>query len=441
MSSSNYQRVQKSYFTRSTGILLLLMIIGLIAAAYRFANGLGAATNLSNQYPWGIWIAFDILCGVALAAGGFVTAAVVYIFGGKKYHALVRPAILTAFLGYLFVAIALLADLGLPWNIWHPIIYWPEHSAMFEVAWCVMLYLSVLALEFMPAVFERFGWKVAHANWQKIVPVYVVLALSFFTYIMSHNLVYAIISLVVLGILAVVLPGSVKSRPGVPVLLIMAGIIFSTAHQSSLGSLFLLMPDKLSKLWYSPMLPVNFFLSATAVGFSMVILEAISAAKGFGRPIEKEPLAGMAKICAGLLWLYLIVRIIDVGIQGGFSVMSGSHGTLFAIEIIIGVVLPALLLSTPGLQHKTNLMLWGAILAIFGLVFNRFNVALGGMSMTVVGESSGAYFPSAQEFLVTIGIVAAVVFFYNIAVKAFPIFENPEGGSMPAQAPSTPEKT
>ena len=172
----------------------------------------------------------------------------------------------------------------------------------------------------------------------------------------------------------------------------------------------------------------------------MVILEAICSAKGFKRPIEKEPLAGMSKICAGLLWLYLIVRLIDVGIQGGFSLLSGSHGTLFAIEMIVGVALPAILLSTPGLQHKTNLMFWGAVLAIFGLVFNRFNVALGGMSMTVVGESGGSYFPSVQEFLITIGIVAAVVFFYNIAVKAFPIFESPGVGGMPAQAHSVPER-
>lgn len=422
MSVMAHERVKRSYFTAGTTIMLILMIIGLIAAFQRFALGLGAATNLSNTYPWGIWIVFDILCGIALAAGGFTVAAVVYIFGGKKYHGLVRPAILTAFLGYIFVAIGLLVDLGIPWHIWHPIIYWPEHSAMFEVAWCVMLYLTVLALEFAPPVFERFGWDALHKIWNALVPWYCVIALAFFTYIMSHNWIATIIALVVLGILAAVLPGAVRSRPGVPMLLIIAGIIFSTAHQSSLGSLFLLMPDKLSKFWYSPMLPVNFFISAVAVGFAMVIFEATFAAKAFNRAEEKGPLAFMGKICAGVLWVYIIVRMVDVIIQGGFAEFANG-GMLFSIEMVVFVLLPAIMFSMGGVRNSTCASLFAALLVIIGVVFNRFNVTLGGMNMEVVGESGAAYFPSLQEILITIGIVAAIMFFYNIAVKMFPVFE------------------
>jgi len=426
MNSAPYERVNRSYITAGTVILFIIMAIGFIAAMQRYVLGLGAATNLTNEYPWGIWIAFDILCGVALAAGGFTVAAAVYVFGGKKYHSLVRPAVLTALLGYLFVAVGLLVDLGLPWHIWHPIIFWPRHSAMFEVAWCVMLYLTVLALEFAPAVFARFGWQELHKVWNILVPWYSVVALTFFTFIMSHSWIATLVALVVLSILALVLPAAIRSRPGVPILLIMAGILFSTAHQSSLGSLFLLMPDKLSKLWYSPMLPVNFFLTAVAVGFGMVIFEATFAAKAFDRPLEKEALAGLGRICAWVLWIYLIVRLIDVAIQGGYTSFAANGGLLFTIELLLGVIIPALLLSSAAVRHSTGWLFISGLLVVIGVVINRFNVALGGMNMEVVGESGPAYFPSVQELLITAGIVAAIMFFYNIAVKMFPVFEREE---------------
>ncbi|MEP0813070.1 MAG: Ni/Fe-hydrogenase cytochrome b subunit [bacterium] len=429
MNAEKYESVNRGYITKGTMLLMVLMGLGLLSAVYRFAAGLGAATNLTDDHPWGIWIAFDVLCGVALAAGGFTTAAVAYLFGGEKYHALVRPAVLTALLGYVFVAIALLADLGLPWNIWHPIIYWPEHSAMFEVAWCVMLYLSVLVLEFAPPVFEKFGWKAAHSLWAKLVPVYTVLALSFFTYIMSHSVIWTAIALVVLTAIAIALPAAATSRPGTPVILIIAGVLFSTAHQSSLGTLFLLMQDRLSKLWWSPMLPVNFFLTAVAVGFAMVIFEGTLAAKAFGRPVEKEPLAGLGRMCAWVLWIYLVVRIIDATMQGGVAAdLLSAKGLLFFLELLAGVLIPAIMLSSEVTRKSTWLLFTAASLVIFGVIFNRFNVVLGGMGLPA-GAVRGGYFPSLMEILITAGIIAAVIFFYNIAVKTFPVFERiePEG--------------
>ena len=200
---------KRSFPMASTIILGTLMIIGLITAMIRFTYGLGAITNLSDGRAWGLWISFDLYCGVALAAGGFVTAGVVYIFGLKKYYPIVRSAILTAFLGYLMVVIALLVDLGQPWRIWHIIAYWNPHSPLFEVGWCVLLYTIVLSLEFSPAVFERFNMKLP-LHWIRTVQI--------------------------------------------P--LIIAGIVLSTLHQSSLGSVLLMMPDKIHPLWFSPILPV-----------------------------------------------------------------------------------------------------------------------------------------------------------------------------------------
>ncbi|MEK7448726.1 MAG: NrfD/PsrC family molybdoenzyme membrane anchor subunit, partial [Planctomycetota bacterium] len=210
--------------TPGTIILLFLILLGAVMAVYRFAKGLGASTNLSDTFPWGLWIGVDVLSGVALAAGGFTIAAAVYIFNLKKYHPILRPAILTAFLGYMVVIVALLFDLGKPYNIWHPMVMWQPHSVMFEVGWCVMLYSTVLALEFSPAALEKFK-----------------------------------------------MDGLLKIIKVVTIPLVIAGIILSTLHQSSLGSLFLIVPDKLHSIWYTPLLPVMFFVSAVMVGLAMVI--------------------------------------------------------------------------------------------------------------------------------------------------------------------------
>jgi len=316
MKGENYYRPALRLFDGRMRVLIALMVVAVLAAGYRFILGLGATTNLSDQFPWGLWVAFDVICGVALAAGGFTTAAVVYIFMEEKYHGLVRPAVLTALLGYVFVAVGLLVDLGKPWNIWHPIIYWPKHSALFEVAWCVMLYLSVLALEFAPAIFERLGWSKLHELWRLLVPPYVIFALTFFTYVMSHSIWWTLAAFVAVTAVAVFTPALVRSRPGTPIVLIIAGVIFSTAHQSSLGTLFLLMPDKLHPLWWTPLLPVNFFLSAVAVGFAMVIFEATISARSFGLAEEEDALTGLSRYLVYGLAIYLVVRVVDILARG-----------------------------------------------------------------------------------------------------------------------------
>ena len=197
------ERFRPGFWTYLFGVILAA---GAVVTVLRFWKGLGAVTNLSDKFPWGLWVGFDVLCGVALAAGGFTITAAVYVFNLKRFKPIVRPTVLTAFLGYTLVAVGLMYDLGKPWNIWHPIVMWNPRSPMFEVGWCVMLYLTVLALEFSGIVFEKLGWKKAIA---------------------------------------------VQHAATVP--LVIAGVIISTLHQSSLGTFYLITPGKLHPLWYTPL--------------------------------------------------------------------------------------------------------------------------------------------------------------------------------------------
>jgi Ni/Fe-hydrogenase subunit HybB-like protein len=186
------------------GMFYLLLSLGAVVTVVRFTQGLGAVTNLSDRFPWGLWIGFDVLCGVGLAAGGFTITAIVYLFNVKRFEPIVRPTVLTAFLGYLLVVVALLFDLGRPWNLWRPLIMWNPSSVMFEIAWCVTLYTTVLALEFSGMVFEKLGWKRAQ-----------------------------------------------RIQRGFTIPLVVAGVLLSTLHQSSLGALYLIVPGKLHSLWYT----------------------------------------------------------------------------------------------------------------------------------------------------------------------------------------------
>lgn len=418
-----HERAEVRYLTPGSVILALLMAAGVVAAVYRYGQGLGNSTNLSDQYPWGLWVGVDVMSGVALAAGGFTTAALVYLFGGHKYAALVRPAVLTGFLGYVFVGIGLLVDLALPWHIWHAIIYWPEHSVMFEVAWCVMLYLTVLAVEFIPAVFERLGWTGKALDvWRRFTDIFAVAAIAWFVGLMSLSWTWAIVTLIFFTVLAFALRAIGPSRPGVPLMLIIAGVVFSTMHQSSLGSLYLLMKDKLDPLWWTPSLPINFLLSAVAVGFAMVILEATLSARAFRRPIEKEALAGLGKFLAYSLWTYLGFRIVDLAVQGNSAAMAGSKSHLFLLEVIPGVLAPAVMLVSTKIRRNTASRFVAAALVVFGIVFNRCNVAW--LAMDMPGDAT--YVPSLAEITITISIIAAFAFFFTLAVKTVPVFARHE---------------
>ncbi len=253
-------------------VALAILAAGAYATWVRFSQGLGASTNLSDKYPWGLWIGFDILCGVGLAAGGFTITSAVYILHLEKLRPIVRPAVLTAFLGYMLVICGLMFDLGRPWNIWRAMVWWNPHSVMFEVAWCVMLYTTVLALEFSPVLFERLKW-----------------------------------------------PRALKIVKMVVVPLVGLGFILSTLHQSSLGSLYLILPTKLHPLWYSPLLPVLFWLSAIAAGLAMVIFESGMSARAFGRALEFDLLQGVSKVMVLFLGIFLMTRFVDLGARNSLD--------------------------------------------------------------------------------------------------------------------------
>jgi Ni/Fe-hydrogenase subunit HybB-like protein len=355
-------------------VLVLLALIGLafVVALLRYTLGLGAISNLSDAYPWGLWISFDLLCGVALAAGAFTTASAVYIFGLEEFRPILRPAILTGFLGYLMVIIALLVDLGRPERIWHLIFFWNPESVLFEVGWCVMLYTAVLAFEFSPLLFERLGWRVPLATIHRLTIVFVLL-----------------------------------------------GTLLSTLHQSSLGSLFLAMPGKVQPLWFSPFLPLYFFLTAVAAGPAMVIIESSISARVFKRSLELELIGKLARAIPFALGAYLLVKIYDISASGKWgNAFQGGMSVLFWIEIFGGVILPIVLFSLPAVRQNGSRLLAAALLVVGGLMLNRFDVSLIGWTRPV----DSWYLPHWMELAITVGIVAGGVVAYGLAARFLPLF-------------------
>ena len=362
----------------------LLLVAFLGVTVVRFTRGLGAVTNLSDSFPWGVWIGFDILCGVGLAAGAFTLMAAVHLFNLHRFEPIVRPTVLTGFLGYLFVSLALLFDLGQPWRIWHAMVFWNPHSVMFEVAWCVMLYTSVLGLEFIPIVFERFRLERARRILRAV------------------------------------------NTP-----LVIVGVLLSTLHQSSLGSLYLIVPEKLHPLWYSPYLPVLFYLSAIGAGMAMVIVESHLSGRAFGRQLEMDLLEPLGRVMVVVLGLFGVLRLDLLAHAGvlGTVFQPTYESRMFLIEFGLGVVLPVALLAWPRVRHSPTGLVIGAFFAVFGFVMHRLNVSITGLE-----RASGVhYVPSWMEFTVSIGLVAIGFAAFAAAVKFLPIFPEHSGARGPAR--------
>ncbi len=358
--------------------LILWTVLGIAAAVgiTRFIFGLGATTNLTDATPWGLWIGFDVMGGVALAAGGFVLTAFFYIFKREEFHPLVRPAVLTAFLGYIAVVGGLMFDLGLPWNIWHMIIYWNPHSPLFEVGWCVMLYTSVLLLEFSPVPLEE------TSRYAKIRTLLLKFRFPF----------------------------------------VLLGIMLSTLHQSSLGSLFLIMPYKLPPLWYSQILPVQFFISAVALGLMMVSFESLFSHWLYRRPAETNIIRKLAKPAAWVLATYLLVKFGDIIIGGraGLLFAATRETYLFWLEILISALIPLVLFAVPSLRAKTGSLWAGSMMVVFGMVFNRINVG----GLTMLGVTGDSYIPSWTEIFISLGVVSAAALAFLFAVEHLRIWEH-----------------
>jgi Ni/Fe-hydrogenase subunit HybB-like protein len=352
--------------------VVILLALGVVTVL-RFTQGLGATTNLSDEFPWGLWIGFDILCGVGLAAGAFTLTAVVHVFNLRRFEPIVRPALLTGFLGYMFVIVALMFDLGQPWRLWHALVFWNPHSVMFEVAWCVMLYTTVLAIEFSPVVFEK---------------------------------------------LRLERPRRILRALSTP--LVIGGVLLSTLHQSSLGSLYLIVPGKLHSLWYTPSLPFLFFTSAVGAGIGMVILESYMSDRAFGRRLEMDLLEPLSRAMVVVLGLYALLRLQILLKNGALEALNppGYEGTMFLLELGLGVLLPVALLLFRRVRTSERGLVVAAFLVVLGFVMNRLNVSITGME----GAAGIRYLPTWMEIVVSVGLVAIGMAVFALAVSHLPIY-------------------
>jgi formate dehydrogenase iron-sulfur subunit len=401
--------------------LLALMALGAISFIARFALGLGASTNLSDTYAWGLWIVFDLVW-IAIAAGAFATAGVIYVFQRKDLYSVGRSAVLMGLLSYSFVTFTLLAELGLPWNAYQLLLRAPEQSALFEVSWCVGLYVSVLLLEFLPVPFERWGLKRAMEIWRHWSGAYVAFAVTLFIYLLSRNLIYTVLAAALFSLMAWTFRA--KGKKAEPIMLAIAAVTLSTMHQSSLGSLFLLMPDKVGSQWWSPVMPVNFFLSSIAAGTALVILVEMWIVKSWDRSLQVSQLAAMGNITFWSLLIYLVFRLGDIVVRGLLvDAISGKHSLLFAVEIVLGELLPLALLATSALRRRPSILFLGALLTVAGIAFNRMNVVL--FAITLKGPmpqvAPQSYFPTIFEWSISIGLLAATVFLFGLGARMMPL--------------------
>ncbi|MBN1955063.1 MAG: Ni/Fe-hydrogenase cytochrome b subunit [Anaerolineae bacterium] len=358
-------------------ILGIVTLVGGIAAIARFVQGLGPTTNLSDAYPWGLWIVYDVFF-IPFSAGAFMISAVTHIYDRHEYYPIARPVIVAGFLGYVFVVVVLLMDLA-RWHRFYNILipwYWNLHSFMFEVSMCITVYTVILVLEVAPAILERL-------NWQK--------------------------PLRLIRFATVVIAG--------------AGIVLSSLHQSSLGSLFLLMPYKLHPLWWTPLLPLFFFAAAAFSGLSMAIFVAVVSFKAFGRDLKLGLLSDLAKIVAIMLGIYLAIKIGDLLTAGemGLLFTEGWLSVLFLAEIVIGAVVPFVLFLTRKGRETSSGLVWGSACVLVGLALNRTNVAL----LALNAPPGATYFPHWIEIAVSIAAVAAGVLLFFLATRFLPVLPEP----------------
>jgi Ni/Fe-hydrogenase subunit HybB-like protein len=386
MMSAATNSVKRPFLSVGNVITAIIFAIGLWLTYLRFTGGLGAVSNLDQNNPWGVWIGFDLLCGVALAAGGYTTAAAVEIFGLKKYHAALRPAILTGFLGYSMVVLALVYDVGRPWRLPYPfVVSQGVTSVMFEVGACVLLYLTVLFLEFSPIALEWLG-----AN--KLRKVVVRLTL----------------------------------------LLTVLGVVLSTLHQSSLGALFLIAPSKLHPLWYTPYLPVFFFVSSIAAGLSMVIFEGTLARKNYADKMDDDHkkaadgiVIGFGKAASMVLAAYFTIKIFGVALGNNWHLLGTNYGMWFLFEILGFVLLPCLLFAIGVREHNLKLIRWMAVVTVVGIVVNRLNIVWLCFNWRLPWDER--YVPNWMEIGISVFVITIGLTIYRFIVTRMPVFyEHPD---------------
>lgn len=365
-------------------LLLTLMGIAFLVAMLRYAVGIGAISNLSNAYPWGFWVSFDLYTGIAISSGAFIITSIVYIFELEQFRPLVRPTLLTGLLGYIMEVIALLVDLGHPERIWHYFVYQNFSSFLLVIGLYVMAYSAIMAVEFAPAIFERLKWEKQAGFIRRFMKPLVIL-----------------------------------------------GAVISTLHQGALGALLLIQPAKLHPLWWTPILPVLFFISALAIGLAMILFESSLSSRYFKRGLETHLLEKLAAIIPFVLGIYLATRFIQLALAGDLQYLfsSGLMSFLFWMEILIGSVFPLALFSFKKIRQSPKGLFYGAIAVLLGMILNRFNVSWFAVKhpdpLTYLPSfmSSVHYVPSLPEVAISLGIFSGGILAFGLAVKYLPVFE------------------
>lgn len=380
----SFQEYLKANLTPGNAIAAIILIVAIPVMIYRFVYGLGPSTNLTDTNPWGIWIGIDVLCGIALAAGGLVIGTMYYLFGMKQYHYFVRPAILTSLLGYLFAVIALLFDLGRYYRLPYPmVVSFGLTSVMFLVAWHFALYIIALFVEWSPALFEWLNLKKARDWFSK------------------------------LAIWATVF-----------------GVIIAGGHQSALGALFLIAPSKLHPLWYSELLPIYFLISAIIAGLSMVIFESTLTHRVFKKQTEHFDQAEFERLTINLgkgvsaaLFTYFFLKIFGLAHDDNWELLNSFYGYWFSVEILGFVLLPAFLFAYGARYRNVKITRWTALLTVLGIVMNRINTSV----IAFNWNAAERYYPLWTEVVITIGVITMGVLTFRWIVNRMAIlYDHPE---------------
>ncbi len=359
-----------------------VIVVGIVLIVLRFMNGIGSITNLNQDTPWGLWIGFDVVTGVAFAGGAYVLTFMVYILKMDKYHSIVRVTVLNGFLAYLFYAGALLLDLGRPWNVINPIIgnSFGTSSVLFLVAWHFMLYMIAELIEFSPAIAEWLGARRAR-----------------------------------------------KILSGLTIGAVIFGITLSTLHQSGLGALFLMAKDKIHPLWYSEFIPIMFLVSSVFAGLSMVIFEGSISHKVFFDQISEKNhkaqngiLQGLAKICAGALFAYFFLQLLVFIHQKNWTLLNSNWGYWYLLEIIGFVLLPMFLYFYSYRTCNIFLIRLAAIVTMLGVILNRLNVTV----ISFKWDSSTHYYPSWMEIVVTLTVIFTEILIFRWIVNRMPVLRD-----------------
>jgi Ni/Fe-hydrogenase subunit HybB-like protein len=352
-------------------IVTVIFAAGLYATYARFALGFSQATHLTDPQPWGLWVGLGTLCGVGLSAGGFGIAAAVYLLGFERYRPVLRTAVLVSFLGYMSVIAGMMYELGLPWRIWHPIFMWNRHSMLFEVSWCVMLYSTVLSLEFSPALVEKIPW-VGLRTWY------------------------------------------LKQQHRILIGLVLVGCVLSSLHQSFLGGLYLLTKGKLDPLWYTPYLTTLFYLSAIPAGLAVTVMALYLCVRSLNVKLDTAILSELSRVIGPMLALYGTFRGVDLVTHGAVPYMfKWREETLsFWVEVLLFVAAPVVLLSMKKVRNTPQLLYWTCSLVVMGFMANRLNVSITGLQ-----ASAGIYYvPKWTEFAASLMVLTMVVMAFRFAV-------------------------